>query len=110
MHSWNGAVWNEDHQRWLTENYKDFFGPTDEDSNLRGNRRFAYWFGTGMSYGLFYFPCTLILGVCLYFWFAAIPIFVVVLGALYMRRVVRRRKAATAEKELEEKQAEENAQ
>lgn len=97
METINDAEWNEAYQRYTTDNYKSHFGPTDEtDTPFRGDKRFAYWIGTGWLWAIMYFPMTLLLGVAVYFWFAAVPIFMTFLVALYMRRVMRNRKARQA--------------
>lgn len=100
METWGDCEWNEDHQRYTTDNYKTYFGPTDEsskaDAGFRGDKRFAYWIGSGWVWAIIYFPMTLLLGVAVYFWFLAIPIFATWLIALYMRGVIRRKKAKAA--------------
>lgn len=102
MENWGDCEWNTAAARWTTDNYKNYFGPTDEDSNFRGNKRYAYWFGTALIYPFMYWFAVMVLGVCAYFWFLFGPIVLIMLTAVYMRGVVRRRKAAEAAKELEE--------
>lgn len=98
MEDWGGCTWDTTWHRWTTDNHKNYCGPTDDsDKPFRGDKRFAYWFGTGLVYAMFYFPGTLILGVCAYLWPLALPIMVVWLVAIYLRGVVRRNKAKATE-------------
>lgn len=101
MESWGGCEWNTTAARWTTDNYKSYFGLTDEDSNFQGNKRFAYWFVAALIYPLMYWVAIMILGACAYFWFLFGPIVLIMLTAVCMRTVVRRHKADEAEKELE---------
>lgn len=98
--------WNDSCKRWVTENYKNHPGPTDEtDRPFYDPKRFAYWLGTGWFFAFVYFFVGLMGGVAAYFWFLSIPILLVWFIAFYMRGVIRRKKAKASLNTDEPKEA-----